>query len=103
MPGVGHLFRGSRTPAAAFVAALGRGLSENGSVDGRNVTMAYRFAEGQADRLPALAEDLVRQRVAAIAAPGGTATVLAAKIATAGVLETTVEPLEHGIPITGAH
>ncbi|HEY7244739.1 MAG TPA: ABC transporter substrate-binding protein [Xanthobacteraceae bacterium] len=84
----------SALPVIGFLTSLGqnerpnlrdafrRGLSEAGFVDGRNVTIEYRFAEGHPDRLPALALDLVGRNVAVIAATGGGASVLAAKAAT---------------------
>src|SRR5437763_3296509 len=62
--------------------AFRRGLGETGYVEGRNVAIEYRFAENQLDRLSALAAGLVGRKVAVIAATGGGATVLAAKIST---------------------
>ena len=84
MPVVGFVRDGSADGNARFVAAFRKGLNENGYVDGQNVTVEYHWLEGQLDRLPALMADLVRRRVAVIAAPGGV-PALAAKAATATI------------------
>jgi len=81
LPVVGFLGSGSPQSDAFRVAAIRQGLIESGSVDGRNVAFEYRWAEDHYERLPALAADLVRRRVAVIAT-SGTATAIAAKAAT---------------------
>jgi putative tryptophan/tyrosine transport system substrate-binding protein len=72
----------SARPAAHLVDAFRRGLGEIGYVEGRNVAIEFRSAEGRDDRLPDLMADLVRRRVALIVAQGGDITALAAKTAT---------------------
>jgi putative ABC transport system substrate-binding protein len=82
LPVVGFLHAGSPEANLKNVAAFRKGLSETGYVDGRDVTIEYRWAEDRDDRLPALAAELVRRRVAVIATPGTTQAALAAKVAT---------------------
>jgi putative ABC transport system substrate-binding protein len=78
MPVVGFLTSLGRDDRPNLFEAARRGLSEAGFVDGRNVTIEYRFAENQIDRLPALAADLVDRKAAVILAAGGGNSVLAA-------------------------
>jgi putative ABC transport system substrate-binding protein len=70
VPVVGFFDNGSLDSSTRYVAALRKGLSENSYVEGQNVTVEYHWLEGQYDRLPALVADLVRRRVAVIAAVG---------------------------------
>jgi putative ABC transport system substrate-binding protein len=67
VPVIGYLIVGSPGPTASYVAAFRQGLSETGYVEGQNVAIEYRWAEGQYDRLPALAADLVGRKVDLIA------------------------------------
>ena len=84
-PIIGYLSSRSPEESADDVAAFHRGLIEAGYVEGQNITIEYRWALGQYDRLPALATDLARRPVAVIAAVGGLVTALAAKAATATI------------------
>ena len=80
MPLIGYLNGTSPGPAAPFVAAFRHGLSETGYVEGQSVAIDYRWAEGDYDRLPAMAADLVGRKVDLIAASDGPASALAAKV-----------------------
>ena len=82
MPVVGFLQSGSRGGSAHMVAAFQTGLREAGYIEGQNVGVIYRFADGQYDRLPALAAELLQSQVAVLAATGGDPAVLAARAAT---------------------
>ena len=82
MPVIGFLDTRSQDTIGGRLNALRRALKETGYVEGENVTIVYRWAEGRYDRLPELAADLVRRQVAVIVASGGIPSALAAKVAT---------------------
>jgi putative ABC transport system substrate-binding protein len=82
MPVIGFLSTRSPDESTHLVSAFRRGLAENGTIEGQNVTIEYRWARGQYDRLPALAAELVHRPVAVFVSTGGDPSALAAKAAT---------------------
>lgn len=85
LPAIGYLSPESPALFASRVDAFREGLAQTGFVEGRNVTIEYRWGEGQYNRLPELAADLVNRNVDVIAAPGGAPIALAAKSSTATI------------------
>ena len=99
MPVIGMLNSCSPDPAGDRIRAFHRGLSETGYVEGRNVTIQYRWADGQNERLPSMAADLVRRGVNVIVT-GGTPATLAAQAATRTipiVFILSTDPVEAGL------
>ena len=85
LPVVGFVYPSVPELSAGIVAAFRKGLNETGFVEGRNVTIEFRFGYNDIAQLPKLAADLVDRRVAVIATPGSTPSALAAKAATATI------------------
>jgi putative ABC transport system substrate-binding protein len=103
MPVIGYLHVGVPQTNADLTAAFRKGLAEVGYVEGRNVAIEYRFSPNDPARLPALAADLVRRRVAVIATPGGPVSTLAAKAVTSTipiVFGTGGDPVQAGLVVS---
>ena len=100
MPVIGFLGTGSPAEFSGLVGEFRRGLSETGHVEGNNLVVEYRWAEGHYDRLPTLADELVRRKVLVIATPSGAPAALAALAATTTipiVALVAVDPVEAGL------
>jgi len=100
MPVIGFLDFGRPLPNGRTIAAFRQGLAEAGYIEGRNVAIEFRWAEGQYDRLPALAADLVHHQVALIVATGSLRTAIAAKAATSTipiVIAAGGDPVKYGL------
>ena len=100
LPVIGFLSSRSLDVDAPLVAAFHRGLAEAGFAEGRNVTVEYRWAQGQYDRLPTLAAELVGKPVSVLVSTGGTVSALAAKASTRTipvVFTTADDPVKVGL------
>jgi putative ABC transport system substrate-binding protein len=107
MPVIGYLSTGSQESdnIPGRLIAFRRSLNEMGYVEGRNLVIEYRGAEGQYDRLPSLAADLVQRRVTVMVTPG-TASVVAAKAVTATipiVFNVAIDPVQAGLVASLSH
>jgi len=85
MPVIRYIGSGSLEPSAPYLIAFRKGLSDTGFVEGRNVAIEYRWAEGHYERMAEVAADLVRKKVAVIATPGNLPGTRAAKAATSNI------------------
>src|SRR5262249_49565146 len=100
MPVIGFLNSVSPQPFANYVAGFRAGLKETGYIDGQNITIEFRCAEGRYDQLPGMAADLVRRKVAVLVSTGGAPSVMAAKAATSTipiVFTIAVDPVQLGL------
>ena len=103
IPVIGFLSGGSPNAYASRVAAFRKGLNESGYINGQDVAIEFRWAQGQYDRLPVFAADLVRQKVAVIVSSGGDVAALSAKAATSSIPIVTVsgsDPVKAGLVVS---
>jgi putative ABC transport system substrate-binding protein len=103
IPVIGFLHSGSAAAYAALVAAFHKGLNESGYIEGHNIAIEYRWAEGDNGRLPDLAAELVRRAVAVIVTPGSTPAALAARAATATIpiiFTSAADPVKIGLVVS---
>ena len=106
MPVIGFLNSASPQPWVNYVAGFRAGLKETGYVEGQNVAIEFRWAEGQYDRLPGMAADLVRRKVAVLVSTGGAPAIMAVKAATTTipiVFTSGFDPVRLGIVASLSH
>ena len=105
MPVIGYFSARSSESDVPYLAPFRQGLNETGYVEGKNVAIEFRWGGGQYDRLPGLAEDLVRRRVAVIVTSGGPLPALAAKAATTTIpiLFVSSDPVQEGLVASFSH
>src|SRR4051794_40665223 len=100
VPAIGYLNAGTSAAGAQFLAEFRKGLAEAGFVEGRNVAIEFRWADGDFNRLPQMAADLVRRRVSVIVTPGSVLAARAAKEATSTipvVFSNASDPVQSGL------
>ena len=105
MPVIGYFSARSSESDVPYLAPFRQGLNETGYVEGKNVAIEFRWGGGEYDRLPGLAEDLVRRRVAVIVTSGGPLSALAAKAATTTIpiLFVSRDPVQDGLVASFSH